>query len=69
MRADRNLYSKTLIEREDEVAELKRRFKYASHTITQLKEEIQSKDIAFTSEHIELEKMQKEKDTAQANLE
>jgi len=40
VRADRNLYSKTLIEREDEVAELKRRFKYASHTITQLKEEI-----------------------------
>lgn len=69
VRADRNLYSKTLIEREDEVAELKRRFKYASHTITQLKEEIQSKDIAFTSEHIELEKMQKEKDTANANYE
>ena len=31
VRSDRNLYSKNLIEAQDEVAELKRKFKIASH--------------------------------------
>ena len=33
VRADRNLYSKNLIEAQDEVAELKRKFKIAEHQI------------------------------------
>ena len=31
VRSDRNLYSKNLIEAQDEVAELKRKFRIASH--------------------------------------
>ena len=44
VRADRNLYSKNLIEAQDEVTELKRKLKIMSHQIEQLKEEIASKD-------------------------
>jgi len=51
VRSDRNLYSKNLIEAQDEVAELKRKFKIASHQIAQLKDEIESKDQALTEEH------------------
>lgn len=44
MRSDRNLYSKNLIESQDEIAEMKRKFKIMNHQIEQLKEEIQQKD-------------------------
>ena len=53
VRSDRNLYSKNLIEAQDEVAELKRKFKIASHQISQLKDEIETKDKALTQEHHE----------------
>lgn len=45
MRSDRNLYSKNLLEAQDEVAELKRKFKIAAHQIQQLKDEIEQKDL------------------------
>jgi chromosome segregation ATPase len=52
VRADRNLYSKNLIEAQDQVSELKRKFRIASHSINQLKEEITAKDTALvTSQH------------------
>ena len=44
MRSDRNLYSKNLIESQDEIAEMKRKFKIMNHQIEQLKEEIEAKD-------------------------
>ena len=44
VRSDRNLYSKNLIESQDEIAEMKRKFKIMNHQIEQLKEEIQAKD-------------------------
>jgi uncharacterized coiled-coil DUF342 family protein len=37
VRSDRNLYSKTLIEAQDEIAEMKRKFKIMNHQIEQLK--------------------------------
>ena len=67
VRSDRNSYSKSLIETQDEVAELKRKFKVANHTIFQLKEEIQAKDIALTNENFELSVITKQKDAAEAN--
>lgn len=45
VRSDRNLYSKNLLEAQDEVAELKRKFKIAAHQIQQLKDEIEQKDL------------------------
>ena len=44
VRSDRNLFNKNLIEAQDEVSELKRKFRIASHQIGQLKEELEAKD-------------------------
>ena len=41
VRSDRNLYAKNLIESQDEIAEMKRKFKVMTRQIEQLKEEIQ----------------------------
>ena len=50
VRSDRNLYSKNLLEAQDEVAELKRKFKIAAHQISQLKDEIEAKDLDVTNQ-------------------
>ncbi|GBF96803.1 flagellar associated protein [Raphidocelis subcapitata] len=59
VRADRNLYSKTLIEAQDEINELKRKSKITSHQVEQLKEEIGVKDLAL---------VEKEKDALRLEL-
>jgi chromosome segregation ATPase len=41
VRSDRNLFSKQQVQAEDEIAEMKRKFKIMAHQIDQLKEEIQ----------------------------
>jgi peptidoglycan hydrolase CwlO-like protein len=51
--ADRNLYSKNLIEAQDEIQEMKRKFKIMQHQIEQLKEEISAKDLALVKEHFD----------------
>jgi len=48
-----------LIEAQDEVAELKRKFKIASHQISQLKDEIETKDQALSVEHANMAKQMK----------
>ena len=59
VRADRNLYSKNLIEAQDEIAEMKRKFKIMNHQIEQLKEEITAKDRALVAEHFEHQSVEK----------
>jgi chromosome segregation ATPase len=59
VRGDRNLYSKNLIERQDEIAEMKRKFKIMNHQIEQLKEEISAKDRALVLEHFDHQKVEK----------
>ena len=68
VRADRNHYSKALVESEDEIAELRKKFKIMGHQIDQLKEEIISKDQAMVKEHFELQKSDKLKENVQAEL-
>lgn len=53
VRSEKNLYSKNLLEAQDDVTELNRKFKIAQHQITQLKEEIEAKDQALTAEHFD----------------
>lgn len=53
VRADRNLYSKNLIEAQDEIQEMKRKFRIMQHQIEQLKEEISAKDLALVKEHFD----------------
>lgn len=48
-RSDRNLYSKNLIEAQDEISEYKRKIKIMSHQIDQLKEENENKVVALVS--------------------
>ena len=62
VRSDRNLYSKNLIESQDEIAEMKRKFKIMNHQIEQLKEEISAKDSALVKEHFDHQKVQKQRE-------
>merc|ERR1719473_1274652 len=62
VRSDRNLYSKNLIEAQDEIAEMKRKQKIMNHQIEQLKEEITAKDQALVKEHFDHKKVEKERE-------
>lgn len=53
VRSDRNLYSKNLIESQDEITEMKRKLKIMNHQIDQLKEEISSKEAMLVKEKLE----------------
>ena len=68
MRSDRNLYSKNLIESQDEITEMKRKLKIMNHQIDQLKEEIMAKEAALVKEHLEHQRVEKEKDALKAEL-
>ncbi|CAG9466383.1 unnamed protein product [Pedinophyceae sp. YPF-701] len=68
VRSDRNLYSKNLVEAQDEIQEMKRKFKIMSHQIEQLKEEIAAKDLALVKEHFDHMKVEKEKEGLKLEL-
>lgn len=57
VRSERNLLSKNLIDAQDEINELRRRIKVMSHQIEQMKEEINSKEIALIKEHFDFTKV------------
>lgn len=62
VRSERNLYSKNLIESQDEIAEMKRKFKILTHQIEQLKEEVAAKDVALVKEHFDHQKVEKQRE-------
>ncbi|KAJ3208212.1 hypothetical protein HDU82_002795 [Entophlyctis luteolus] len=68
VRTDRNLYSKNLIECEDEIIELKRKLKIMGHQIEQLKEEIAAKETDLAKEHFEHTKLEKEKEGLSSHI-
>lgn len=68
VRSERNLYSKNLIESQDEIAEMKRKFKILTHQIEQLKEEVSAKDVALVKEHFDHHKVEKQKDQHKSEL-
>ena len=51
VRSDRNIYSKNLTETQAELQEIKRKYRIIKHQITQLKEEISTKDLALNNEY------------------
>merc|ERR1719240_2293157 len=69
VRTDRNLYSKNLVESQDEIAEMKRKFKIMYHQIEQLKEEIKEKEQALIKEHFEHNRVQKSMQLVKDRLE
>ncbi|XP_046510514.1 cilia- and flagella-associated protein 58 isoform X3 [Equus quagga] len=68
VRSDRNLYSKNLVEAQDEVTEMKRKLKIMTHQVDQLKEEISAKESALVKLHLEQQRIEKEKETLKAEL-
>jgi chromosome segregation ATPase len=68
VRAERNAYSKSLLEAQDEITEMKRKFKILQHQIEQLKEEIGAKDLALVKEHFDHMKVEKEKESLKLEL-
>ncbi|CAD7947983.1 unnamed protein product [Amoebophrya sp. A25] len=60
LRTDRNSYSRNLIESQDEISEMKRKFKIMFHQIEQLKEEIREKDEALKRETNDFDRKKKE---------
>ena len=51
MRSDRNLYHKQLSDCQEEIGNLRRKFRATNHMIEQLKDEISVKDNALVKEH------------------
>ncbi|EMP37624.1 hypothetical protein UY3_05201 [Chelonia mydas] len=68
VRSDRNLYSKNLIEAQDEIAEMKKKLKIMTHQVDQLKEEITAKEAALVKVHLEHQRIEKEKESLKAEL-
>jgi chromosome segregation ATPase len=61
VRGDRNIYSKNLIEAQDEISEMKRKLKILNHQIDQLKEEITTKENHLQREHQSYELLEGQK--------
>ncbi|XP_040293726.1 cilia- and flagella-associated protein 58 isoform X1 [Bufo bufo] len=68
VRSDRNLYSKNLIEAQDEITEMKRKLKIMNHQVDQLKEEITSKESALFKASLDRQRLEKEKEALKAEL-
>ena len=68
VRTDRNMYSKNLIEAQDEIAEMKRKLKIMNHQIDQLKEEISTKEVHLQKEHQQYEMLDSQKNKLKAEL-
>uniref|UniRef100_A0A7S4DWC9 BZIP domain-containing protein n=1 Tax=Lotharella globosa TaxID=91324 RepID=A0A7S4DWC9_9EUKA len=60
VRADRNFFSKKHVQSQDEIAEMKSKFKIMNHQIEQLKEQIQLKDNALINEHFSYKQLNDE---------
>ena len=68
VRGDRNIYSKNLIEAQDEIGEMKRKLKILNHQIDQLKEEITTKENHLQREHQSYEVLEGQKVKLKAEL-
>ncbi|VDD76525.1 unnamed protein product [Mesocestoides corti] len=65
---DRNLYSKNLIEAQDEISEMKRKLRIITLHIAQLKEEIINKDMLMVQESSECQRMTQERNNMHKEL-
>nr|CDS31731.1 coiled coil domain containing protein 147 [Hymenolepis microstoma] len=69
VKSDRNLYSKNLIEAQEEISEMKRKLNIMTQKIGQIKDEIASKDVLMVQETAECNKMSQERNDLQKELE
>ncbi|KFU85371.1 Coiled-coil domain-containing protein 147, partial [Chaetura pelagica] len=68
VRAEKNLYSKNLVEAKDEIAELKKKLKIMTHQVDQLKGEVTDKEAALVQAHLQHQQTEKEKELLKAEL-
>lgn len=68
VRSDRNLYSKNLIEAQDEIQELKRKMKVTNHQIDQLKELIKVRDWSLTTALMSSQALEKKMEQKKVEL-
>lgn len=68
VRSDRNLYSKNLLEAQDEISELKFKFRRLTYTISQLRDEMGNKETAIQKERTALTRHNKENDDLQSEI-
>ncbi|XP_048360877.1 cilia- and flagella-associated protein 58 isoform X2 [Sphaerodactylus townsendi] len=68
VRSDRNLYSKNLIEAQDEINEMRKKLKIMTHQVDQLKEEITAKEAALVKVHLDHQRIEKEKEALKGEL-
>jgi chromosome segregation ATPase len=62
VRADRNMYSKSLVAAHADIGDMRRTFRTLKRSIEALKEEITAKDHALVKEHFEHHRVEKEKE-------
>merc|ERR1711988_307162 len=67
-RSDRNLYSKNLVEAQDEIVEMKRKLKIMTHQIDQLKEEIAARNNENKKQDEKLTRTERDKDVLKEKL-
>ncbi|KAF7661063.1 hypothetical protein LDENG_00270080 [Lucifuga dentata] len=66
--AERNLYSKNLIEVQDEIAEIKRKMKTMSNHVTRLRDEISGKELALVKDQQEHKRLEKDNEALKGEL-
>ena len=69
VRSDRNLFSKNLIEANEEIADLQKKYKRMTHQIDQLKEEISNKDANLIEEDKKNGEIRRENESLNASIE
>ena len=69
VRSDRNLYSKNLLEAQEEISELKMKFRRMTQQIAQLKDEIHQKDHSIHEENFNRDRYSTENAKLQADIE
>ncbi|XP_069395852.1 cilia- and flagella-associated protein 58 isoform X2 [Paralichthys olivaceus] len=66
--AERNLYSKNLIEAQEEIAETKRKMKTMNNQVTRLRDEITGKELALAKDQQEHKRLEKDNESLKGEL-
>ena len=68
VRGDRNQFSKQLIDAQDDIAEMRKKFKILGHQVEQLQEELAAKEQALVKEHFDFQRAEKSREYVQNEL-
>ncbi|KAM8899578.1 cilia- and flagella-associated protein 58 isoform 1-T1 [Spinachia spinachia] len=66
--SERNLYSKNLIQAQEEIAEMKRKLKTMNNQVTRLRDEITGKELALTKDQQEHKRLEKDNESLKGEL-